>query len=237
LAGAGVNYNDGDPRDQLAHVGSELVRAGLVVGSGGNLSARVPGSDDFWVTAAGAWLDRLDRSAFARVRTGDGSSVVADRRPDAGGDSEGSGNCPPTSELPLHLVTYRRRPDVAAIVHLHPQTVLLLDALGERIRLVTTDHAYYLRRIVTTPFRLPGTTELADEAAAATVDGTNCVILSQHGCSVVADSVELAHKRALYLEEAARLTYQALALGRADALPECPPEFTRAVEAGVRTTA
>jgi L-fuculose-phosphate aldolase len=110
-------------------------------------------------------------------------------------------------------------------VHLHPQAVLLLDALGEPIRLITTDHAYYVRRVVTTPFRLPGGRELALLAAAATGDGTNCVILAQHGCTVLADSIELAHKRALYLEEAARLTYQALALGRAAALPECPAEF------------
>ncbi len=41
-----------------------MVRAGLVVGSGGNLSARVPGTDEFWMTATGSWLDRLDRAAF-----------------------------------------------------------------------------------------------------------------------------------------------------------------------------
>jgi L-fuculose-phosphate aldolase len=234
-----LNYSDGDPRDQLAHVGSEVVRAGLVVGSGGNLSARVPGTADFWVTAAGTWLDRLDRSAFARVRIPDGSAVEGDsaQLPGRGTAPLRSDTCLPTSELPLHLAIYRRRPDVAAIVHLHPQAVLLLDALREPIRLVTTDHAYYLRRVVTTPFRLPGTAELAEEAAAATVDGTNCVILSRHGCSVLAGSVELAHKRALYLEEAARLTYQALALGRADELPDCPPEFVRAIEAGSQTTA
>ncbi len=39
-----MNYIDGDPRDQLAHVGSDMVRAGLVVGSGGNLSAGYPAS-------------------------------------------------------------------------------------------------------------------------------------------------------------------------------------------------
>jgi ribulose-5-phosphate 4-epimerase/fuculose-1-phosphate aldolase len=212
-----VNYRDGDPRDQLTHVGGEMVRAGLVVGSGGNLSARIPGTDECWVTAAGTWLDRLDRTSYVRMRIADGTAI-------------GDAACPPSSEVLLHLETYRRRFDVSAIVHLHPQTVLLLDALGVDIRLVTTDHVAYLRRIVTTPFRLPGTVELADVAAAATVDGTNCVILSHHGCSVLADSVELAHKRALYLEEAARLTYQALALGRLDDLAGCPPEFIRALE-------
>jgi ribulose-5-phosphate 4-epimerase/fuculose-1-phosphate aldolase len=217
-----VNYRDGDPRDQLTHVGGEMVRAGLVVGSGGNLSARVPGTDECWVTAAGTWLDRLDRTSFVRVRIADGTTI---------GDTA----CPPSSEVPLHLATYRRRPDASAIVHLHPQTVLLLDALGVAIRLVTTDHVAYLRRIVTAPFRLPGTLDLAEIAADATADGTNCVVLSHHGCSVLADSVELAHKRALYLEEAARLTYHALALGRLDALAGCPPEFAEALDTGTQT--
>jgi L-fuculose-phosphate aldolase len=218
-----VNYIDGDPRDQLAHVGSEVVRAGLVVGSGGNLSARIPGTDEFWVTAAGTWLDRLDRSSFARVRVAD--SAV---------DNRVAGPAP-TSELGLHVATYRRRPDAGAVVHLHPQTVLLLDALREPIRLVTTDHLFYLRRIVTARFRRPGTTELAEEAADAAGDDTNCVVLSHHGCSVLADTVELAHKRAMYLEEAARLTYRALALGRADVMSECPPEFLEALESGIQT--
>jgi ribulose-5-phosphate 4-epimerase/fuculose-1-phosphate aldolase len=111
---------------------------------------------------------------------------------------------------------------VHAIVHLHPQTALLLDALGERIRLVSTDHAFYLRRIVTTPFRPPGSAELAEIAAGAAGDGTDCVLLAHHGCSVLGDTVELAHKRALYLEEAARLTYAALVAGVLDKLPECP---------------
>ena len=41
-------------------------------------------------------------------------------------------------------------------------------------------------------------------------------------CSVLGESVEIAHKRAVYLEEAARLTYAALAAGVLDKLPECP---------------
>lgn len=192
-----------------------------MVGSGGNLSVRIPGTDECWVTATGTWLDRLDRGSFVRVRLADGAAV-GNGRVRAGG----SGPAPAaSSELALHLATYRRRPDTAAVVHLHPQTVLLLDALNERIRLVTTDHGYYLRGVVTTPFRPPGSAELAELAAEAVADGTDCVILAQHGCSVLGETVELAHKRALNLEEAARLTYRALALGRAADLPECPSEI------------
>jgi ribulose-5-phosphate 4-epimerase/fuculose-1-phosphate aldolase len=197
-----LHYRTGDLRDQLAHLGHAVVQAGLVVGSGGNLSARAPDADECWVTAAGTWLDRLDRGSFVRIRISDGAALDSDAK------------AAPSSELALHLATYRARPDANAVVHLHPQNVLLLDALGEPIRLATTDHAFYLRRVVTTPFVPPGRPEVGTLAAEACADGTNCVVLSRHGCSVIADSVELAHKRAFYLDEAALLTYRALLLGR-----------------------
>ena len=212
-----MNYVPGDLRDQLAHVGYDVVQAGLVCGSGGNLSARIPDEDAIWVTASGSWLDRLSRTTFAAVRISDGEPATAGTTPPP--------RIQPTSELALHLALYRARPDVNAVVHLHPQTALLLDALGEHIRIVTTDHAFYLRRVSTVPFRLPGSTELAALTAAMAADGTDCLVLSQHGCVVLGDSVELAHKRARNLEEAASLTYRALTAGRLENLRDCPEEF------------
>jgi L-fuculose-phosphate aldolase len=130
-----------------------------------------------------------------------------------------------STEVALHVATYRVRPDVNAVIHLHPQVAVLLDALGEPIRLVTSDHAYYLRRVARVPFHPPGTVELAEAAAAAVADGTNCVILAHHGCSVLGADVAMAHRRARNLDEAARLTYRALILTGgigARAIPECP---------------
>lgn len=196
-----------DPRDLLARVGADVVRAGLVVGSGGNLSARA--GDAVWVTGASTWLDRLTRSSFARVSLSGTADLGV-----------------PSTEVALHVATYRARADVRAIVHLHPQTALLLDAVGERIRLVTTDHAYYLRRIGVVPYLPPGSEALAAAAAEVAAEGFDCLILRRHGCSVLGDSVEMALRRALNLEEAAQLTYRALALGRADALTDLePPTF------------
>ena len=212
-----MNYVHGDLRDQLAFVGFDVVQSGLVTGSGGNLSARIPDEDAIWVTASGSWLGRLSRSAFASVRISDGSPASIGGMPPS--------RLEPTSEMALHLALYRARPDVNAVIHLHPQTALLLDALGEHIRIVTTDHAYYLRRVSTVPFRLPGGTEIAALTAAMAADGTDCLVLSQHGCVVMGDTVELAHKRARNLEEAAQLTYRALAAGRLENLRDCPEEF------------
>lgn len=186
----------------LVGVGRGLVAAGLVVGSGGNLSARIPGAGAAVVTARGTWLDRLTPADFSVVRLADGAVL---------------GGAPsPSTELALHVECYRARPDAAAVVHVHPQTSVLLAALGHPIRLITTDHVAYVGEVRVAPYRHPGTPELATEAAALLADGRcDCVVLSHHGCSVVADSVEMAHRRALNLEEAARLSYAALLLGYA----------------------
>ena len=58
---------------QLVEVGRSAVERGLVLASGGNLSARLPGDGtEFLVTGAGTWLDRLTPADFSVVTlTGD----------------------------------------------------------------------------------------------------------------------------------------------------------------------
>lgn len=206
--------------DALALAGGRAVSSGLVIGSGGNFSARLPGDEECLVTASGTWLDTLVADDFSLV----------------GLDGTHRGGHPsPSSEVALHLAAYRARPDVTAVIHLHPQHCVLLDALGHQIRLITTDHAYYVRRSARIPWLPPGTQELADAAAEPLRDGTNCVILGHHGCSAVADSVELAYKRAANLEEAAAATYRALQLG--DATAVCPPAYLAGIEQAERAGA
>ncbi|MFC7481728.1 class II aldolase/adducin family protein [Luedemannella flava] len=160
--GGPLTYPGGDPIDQCVHLGREVIGAGLAIGSGGNLSARSPGAHECVVTAAGTWLDRLDRTSFVRVRIADGVAPQG---------------ATPSSEVGLHLSVYRARPDVNAVVHLHPQTAVLLDALGVAVRLITTDHAFYLRRVAVTPWHAPGTPGVGEAVAEAVADGTNCVLL------------------------------------------------------------
>ena len=199
---------------ELIAVGRKAVQAGLVVGSGGNLSARLPGADECVVTCSGSWLDELAPDDFSLVGLDGGVR---------------GGHPRPSSEVPLHLATYRVRPDVNAVVHLHPQTSVLLDALGLPIRLLTIDQAYYVREVRSTPFIQSGTQELADAGAAAVADGCNCVVLGHHGCSALGDTVETAHKRAANLEEAARATLVMLQLG--DTTTVCPPQYLETIRA------
>lgn len=182
---------------QLIEAGRRCVDQGLTQASGGNLSARDPGSGRFLVTCKGTWLDRLTVESFALV------SLAGEP---LWGDAE------PSSEVKLHQRTYQERPDAAAIVHTHPQHVLLLDALGKPIRFLTLDHAFYVRSVGRVGFFPNGSDELADGAARQAREH-DTVVLSHHGCSCVGDSVGMAFRRSALVEEAATMTYRALLLG------------------------
>jgi L-fuculose-phosphate aldolase len=200
----------------LAGLGRRVVAAGLVVASGGNLSARVAGADPpgIVVTPRGWPLDELDPATLPIVGLEDGSDLTATASP-------------PTTELAVHLAAYRARPDVSVVVHLHPPMATLLHALGRPIRRITTDHAYYVRRMAEVPFLHPGSDELADAVAAA-LGEADVVLLRHHGCVVVADTFDLALSRAANLEAAAVATYRSGRMG--DGTTECPPEHLARVE-------
>lgn len=182
--------------EELSAVGVDIVARGLALASGGNISARID-EDTFVVTGSGTWLDRLTPEDFS-VMSLSGEVI--------------SGSPSPSSEWKLHQRSYETRADVNAVVHVHPQHAVLLNALGHDVRLITLDHAYYVRSVGTTPYYPNGSDELADSAAEQAAHH-DCIIMGHHGCSALGDSVSMAFRRALNLEEAATATYRALLLG------------------------
>lgn len=194
--------------EELCAVGADAVDKGLALASGGNLSVRVPGGDEFAVTGAGTFLDKLTPEDFAVI----------------GLDGSAAGGTPgvrPSSEWKLHQRTFKVRQDVSCVIHLHPQYAVLLDALGHKIRLFTLDHAFYVKSIGRTDYYPNGSDELADSAAAQARDH-NCIILGNHGSSAIGPDIEMAYRRAVNMEQAAETTYRALLLG--DSATEFPRE-------------
>ena len=182
--------------DELIEVGKKVVDRGLAVGSGGNLSFRAPGTETFFITGTGTQLDQLNPGSFAEVNL----------------NGEVSGVVKPSSEFRVHLESYRARPEIDVCIHLHPQASVLTAALNLPIKYLTVDHVYYVRKVVRIPWIRSGTQEIADATGLAVKD-SNVVILENHGCVVLAPSVQLAYTRVLNLEEASELTLRCHDLG------------------------
>lgn len=193
---------------ELIEVARDAVQRGLVLASAGNLSVRVSDAE-YAVTGSGTWLDRLTPGDFAILPLPAAPEDIAAAHPR------------PSSEWKLHERAYLARPDAQCVLHLHPRQAVVLASIGIPIRLLTLDHAFYVRSIGVTPFHPNGSEELADAAAEALREH-DCVVMQHHGCTVVADTVEMAYRRALNLEDAAKSTALALSLGDTDTT--FPPE-------------
>lgn len=96
-----------DPREALATDARGFYLRGWMVGTAGNLSARAPGGEGFWITASGRAKGELGDGDFLRV---DDSGAVLERA--AATDR-------PSAETAIHAVVYRRVPDAAAVYHVH----------------------------------------------------------------------------------------------------------------------
>lgn len=199
-------------RGQVAAAARRLVVDRLVTGTSGNVSARDPTSGQVAITPSGVAYD--DMSADDIVLVGaDGTPLGDDGRP--------------SSELPMHLAVYRRRPDVLAIVHTHSLHATAFAASGRPIPAIHYDIALIGNPIRVAPYATYGTAELA-ERAVETMGDDQAVLLQNHGVLAVGTSVERAYAVAVKVEYLAELYALALRLGEPILLSDAEIERVKA---------
>jgi ribulose-5-phosphate 4-epimerase/fuculose-1-phosphate aldolase len=118
-----------------------------------------------------------------------------------------------TKDFKIHPAIYQERPDVGAIVHVHPMYAVAFSTLGEPFRPVHHYGAPFHGRLTTwdSPGQT-GTMERAREIARAL--GTGRVILQQgHGSTAVGKDLREALLLTIYLEEACKMLYIARQMG------------------------
>ena len=184
---------------------------GLVVGTSGNVSARV--GDRIAITPTGVDYAELTPESIVLL-DGDGAVVA--------------GDLAPTSELPLHLALYRlagRR--VGAVVHTHAVHATAVSLLVDELPAV-----HYNLAVLGGPVRVAryagyGTPELADAVVDALGTSHGC-LMANHGAVTVGANLAAAYDRALQLEWLCRVWLTARAVGEPRPLP--PGELDRMVE-------
>jgi L-fuculose-phosphate aldolase len=188
------------PREVLCQYMARIYGYRMTTTSGGNLSIRDPLSGEIWITPAKIDKGRLGRSDIVLVK------------PDGTWDSD----APPSSELPLHQIIYRARPDVRAIVHAHP-VALVAFSIVDQVPATRVFHQAW--RIcgagAFAPYRLPGSAELGDAIAAALGATHSCAILENHGVVAVGSDLAEAFQRFETFEFAGKSIIKARLLGGA----------------------
>ncbi len=118
----------------------------------------------------------------------------------------------PSSEVDVHAAIYRRRPDVAAIVHTEPIYSNVFGVLGRPIEGALINMVLYTKGAVPImPFAPSNSAEFGD-AMCDVMGEKNAVVWANHGLLTVADNLRDAFKTSVAVESAAKVLYAALGL-------------------------
>lgn len=186
--------------ETLVTTARRTVADGLVVGTSGNVSARV--GDLVLVTPSGVPYDRL---------TGDDLTAV-----DLTG-RQVRGTLVPTSELPMHLAVYRTT-DARAVVHTHAVHATAVSTLVAELPPIHYMAAALGGPVRVAPYATYGTAELAENMLRALAGRSGC-LLQNHGTITYGAGLDQAYDRTAQLEWMCRLWLTASAVpGRTPSL-------------------
>ena len=190
-------------RRDLVHWCHKVWDRGMVANHDGNLSCRIGG---------GRLL--ATPTAFSKGEVREEDLLVLDL---AGKRLQGRWR--PFSELDMHLVAYKVREDVGAVVHAHPATATGFSVAGVDLDPTILAEAVVSLgdRVTTLPFAMPGA-ETQVERLARYLLHYDAVILKSHGVLCVGKDLEQAYLRLELVEHLARITLTSRQLGHTDHL-------------------
>lgn len=198
-------------RERVAALHAELVRYGLVVWTGGNISERVPGGEHFVIKPSG--VDYAELTAENMILcTLDGAVVPG---------SLGSERSP-SSDTAAHAYVYRNMPEVGGVVHTHSDYATAWAARGEEIPCVLTAMAdEFGGPVPVGPFAIIGDDSIG-RGIVETLRGhrSRAVLMRQHGPFTIGASARDAVKAAVMVEDAARTVHLAREHGPVEPLPQ-----------------
>ncbi len=198
-------------RADVAALHGELVRNGLVVWTGGNVSGRVPGADLFVIKPSGLAYDDITPETMVLCDL-DGSVIAG---------SVGSERHP-SSDTAAHAYVYRHMPEVGGVVHTHSTFACAWAARGEAIPCVLTAMAdEFGGPIPVGPFAIIGDDSIG-RGIVETLRGhrSRAVLMRNHGPFTVGVTPRDAVKAAVMVEDVARSVHYARQAGPLVPIPQ-----------------
>jgi L-ribulose-5-phosphate 4-epimerase len=192
-------------KDELLQLHLELPKYNLVVWTGGNVSAREPGSGLVVIKASGIRYEEM-RLEHMIVVDMDGKVV--------------EGQFKPSSDVFSHLYIYKHRLDVGGVVHTHSRYATAFAAVGKPIPCVLTAMGDEFGG----PIPCGGFALIGDEAigkvVVESIGKSPAVLLKNHGVFTIGKDATAAVKAAVMTEDAAATVWMAMQLGTPDVIPQ-----------------
>ncbi|GAB3609652.1 L-ribulose-5-phosphate 4-epimerase [Humibacter ginsengiterrae] len=185
-------------REEVAALHAELVRYGLVVWTGGNVSGRVPGTDLFVIKPSGVSYDDLAPE----------NMILCDLEGQVVPGTSGSERAP-SSDTAAHAYVYRHMPEVGGVVHTHSTYAVAWAARGEEIPCVITAMAdEFGGPIPVGPFAIIGDDSIGRGVVETLREHrSRAVLMQNHGPFTIGVSAKDAVKAAVMVEDVARTVH------------------------------
>jgi L-fuculose-phosphate aldolase len=200
-------------RNEIVRLGKLMHGCGFVAGMDGNLSVRLD-ARRILVTPTSMSKGSMKPSDLVIVDL-DGRKL--------------QGNRNVSSEIGMHMLIYKLRPDVRGIVHAHPPTATGFAASGMALtRPLVCELVVGLGCVPLAKYGTPGTPELAD-ALAPLVPEYDAILMANHGVVAYAEDLVHAYMKMETVEHFARIALVAHLLGHEQPLGE--PEVEKLLQA------
>ena len=177
-------------REQIVEFCLLMLENDLAYTSQGNISARDPETGYVAITPSAIPYRKMKAEDINIVKP-DGAVVEAKWKS--------------TSETPLHLIFFRERKDVGAVVHAHAPYASVFAVANEPIPVVLTEAAAFVGgRVPVARYGRPGSEDLARATFEGIGEGS-AVLMLQHGLLCIGPDLNMAYETALSVEMTARV--------------------------------
>ena len=199
-----MNFHMLHPADQLVLLMERIYSYGMTTTSGGNLSI-MDSNGDIWITPGGIDKGSLRRADIIQIKP-DGSIIGIHK---------------PSSELPFHKTIYNKRPNIKAVLHAHPPSLVAFSIVRKLPNTSLIPNAHLIcGEVKMAEYALPGSDELGEKIANVFAQGINTVMLENHGVVIGAANLFDAFMSFETLDFCARLEVQGYILGAPKGLNE-----------------
>jgi L-fuculose-phosphate aldolase len=203
-AGLGEMASERQYRLAIVQFGRLLHENGFVAATDGNLSVRLD-KDRLLITPT-CMSKRMMRPADLVIVDMEGNRIAGKRKV--------------SSEIGMHLLIYRLRPDVQGIVHAHPPTATGFAASGLDLnRPLVCEVVVGLGKVPLARYGTPGTPELTD-ALEPLIPDHDAILMANHGVVTFGSSLENAYMKMETVEHFAHIALVVHLLGHEQPLGE-----------------
>lgn len=154
-------------KETVIRAGKELIAAGLIARTWGNISCRIS-EKQFVITPSGRAYETLTPEEIVLVNIE---------------DLEYEGEIKPSSEKGIHAACYKLRPEVNFVIHTHQVNASIVSALGMDINNVEGENAQVVgTNLPIASYGLPGTKKLRKGVIdAITRSDAKAAVMAHHG--------------------------------------------------------